>query len=60
MPVLTDDQSTVLKVLMVEGATPAERTEAALPDRTGLAHVGRVRSKTTSICHSSQTTSTRR
>jgi hypothetical protein len=42
MPVLTDDQSTVLKALMVEGATPAERTETALRDRTGLPHVGGV------------------
>jgi hypothetical protein len=45
MPLLTDDQSTVLKALMVEGATPAERTEAALRERTGLADVGHVLSE---------------
>jgi hypothetical protein len=40
MPELTDEQQSVLDALMVEGATPAERTEDALGEQTGLADVG--------------------
>jgi hypothetical protein len=42
MPELSDEQQGVLDALMVEGATPAERTEDALQEQTGLAHVGRI------------------
>jgi hypothetical protein len=36
---LSDDQRKVLEALMNPDATAAERTEAALRDRTGIAHV---------------------
>jgi hypothetical protein len=42
MPELSDEQQSVLDALMVEGATAAERTEDALREQTGLAHVGRI------------------
>jgi hypothetical protein len=42
MPELSDEQQSVLDALMVEGATPAERTDDALREQTGLADVGRV------------------
>jgi hypothetical protein len=39
MPELSDDQRTVLAALMVQDATPADRTAEALRERTGLTHV---------------------
>jgi hypothetical protein len=39
---LTDEQRKVLDALMAEDAGPALKTEAALQDRTGIDHVGRV------------------
>jgi hypothetical protein len=43
MPDLTEDQRTVLAAVMEPAVSAAERTEAALQERTGLAHhVGRI------------------
>jgi hypothetical protein len=39
---LGDDQRKVLEALTSPNATVADRTEAALQDRTGIAHVGSV------------------
>jgi hypothetical protein len=36
---LSDDQRTVLAALMVQDATPADRTAEALRERTGLTYV---------------------
>jgi hypothetical protein len=42
MPELSDDQRRVLEALMAERAGPAQKTEAALAERTWIAKVGRV------------------
>jgi hypothetical protein len=39
LPDLTDDQRTVLAALIVQDATPADRTAEALREQTGLTHV---------------------
>ena len=40
MPTLSDDQQKVLAALMAERAGPAQRTEAALSERTWIGKVG--------------------
>jgi hypothetical protein len=42
VPELSEEQQSVLDALMVEGATPEERTEDALGEQTGLADVRRI------------------
>jgi len=42
VPTLSDDQQKVLAALMADRAGPAQRTEAALAERTWIAKVGRV------------------
>jgi hypothetical protein len=39
MPDLTEDQRKVLGALIIQDATPAERTAEALREQTGLTHV---------------------
>jgi hypothetical protein len=42
VPTLSEDQQKVLAALMADRAGPAQRTEAALAERTWIAKIGRV------------------